>query len=114
MLINSLKTCKHSVVIVWLEGCLHGLTGSTVGHRSIPPGFIPRPGYITRMFHRSLCLIIIGGHSTDLTYFVNISSGKTAAFHGMVGFVCVLGMSTKNDEKLLAAIVIQSQWLDLG
>jgi len=45
---------------------------------------------------------------------VNISSGKTAAFHGMVGFVCVLGMSTKNDEKLLAAIVIQSQWLDLG
>ena len=27
-------------------GHLHGLTGSTDGHRSIAPGFKPRPGYV--------------------------------------------------------------------
>jgi len=31
-------------------GGLCGLTGRTVGHRSIAPGFKPRPGYIRKVF----------------------------------------------------------------
>ena len=40
---------------------LHGLTGSTFGHRSITPGFKPPSGYVRRAFRLSLCLITFEG-----------------------------------------------------
>ena len=74
-------------------GCLRvrGLTSSTVGHRSIAPGFKPRLGYVRRVFYLSLHLITFGGCSAHLTYIVHKSSCKTATFththtHTLEGF----------------------------
>ena len=41
------------------EGRLRGLIGSAVSHRSIAPGFISRPGYVSGVFHLSLFLITL-------------------------------------------------------
>ena len=62
------------------SGRLHGLAGSTVGQRSVAPGFNPCPGYVRGVFHLSLCLINFGGRSAHLTYLVYKSGCKTGTF----------------------------------
>ena len=59
------------IVTTTTIGRLHGLTGSAGGHRSIAPGFKPRPGYIRRVFHLSLRLITFEGRSDHLAYLVH-------------------------------------------
>ena len=61
-------------------GRLQRLTGSAVGHRSIVSGLKPLPGYVRRVFHLSVRLIIIGGRSAHLAYLVHKSGRKTATF----------------------------------
>ena len=58
--------------------CIHGLTGSAVGHRSIAPGFKSRLDYIIRMFHLSLLFSTVGGRSGHLAYLVHKRGHKTA------------------------------------
>ena len=58
--------------------CLHGLTGSAVGHGSIAPGFKSRPGYVRRVFHFSLRLITFGNCLAHLAYLVHKSGLKIA------------------------------------
>jgi len=73
----------HYIIVVRLGivlGCHHGLTGSAIGHRSIAPGFKPRPSYVRRVFRLSLWLITFGDRSTHLAYLVPKSGRETATF----------------------------------
>ena len=71
-----------------IAGCLHSLTGSVADHKSILPGFEPRPGYVRRLFHLSLYLISFGGQSVHLAYLVHKSGNKTATFTFLHGYCC--------------------------
>ena len=55
-----------------------GLADSAVGHRSIAPGFKPRPGYIKKIFHLTFCLITFGGRSAHLASIMHKRGLKTA------------------------------------
>jgi len=66
------------MVLLVFEVCLHGLTGSTVGHRFIAPAFKPRLGYVRRVFHLSFRLINFGGRSAHLAKLVHKSGHKTS------------------------------------
>jgi len=59
-------------------GPLHGLTGSTLDHRSLPPEFESRHGHIWRVFHLWLHFITFGGRSAHLAYHVHKSGCKTS------------------------------------
>ena len=57
---------------------LHGLTGSADGHRSTASGFKPWPGYVERVFHLSLRLVVFRGFSHHLACIVHKGGRKTA------------------------------------
>ena len=59
-------------------GLLHGLTGSTLDHRSLPPEFESQHEQIWRMFHLWFCFIIFGGLSANFAYHVHKSGHKTS------------------------------------
>ena len=59
-------------------GSLCGLI--EVSHRSVAYGFKPWLGYIRRLFHASLHLIIFRGCSAHLAYHVQKSDHETATF----------------------------------
>ena len=68
--------CMLHLYLNNIQGRLHGLTGSAVGHRTTTPGFKPRPGYVRRVFHISLRLITFGGRSAHLAYLAAFSVGN--------------------------------------
>jgi len=76
LILKCLYIHMHCLVL----GRLCGLTGIADGHRSIAPGFKPRPGYISRVFHLSLHSIIFRGLSSRLIYFLYKSGRKIATF----------------------------------
>ena len=53
-------------------------SSSVLDHRSLPPGFESRSGHIWRLFHLWLRLIISGGRSAHLAYYVHKSGRKTS------------------------------------
>jgi len=65
-----------------MVGCLHGLTGSMVGHRFIEYGIKPQLAYVRRVFNLSLHLIAFGGCQAHLADLVHKSGHKTATFYG--------------------------------
>ena len=73
---------------------LHGLSGSTVGHRSIALGFKSWLGYVRREFHLWRRTITFGGHLTHLAYLMHKSGCKTATFNSYV--VTMLGYLYRN------------------
>jgi len=62
----------------WPEGHLHGLNGSALDHRSLPPRFQSWHGHIGRVVHLRLCLITIGGCSAYLADLVHKGGHKTS------------------------------------
>ena len=73
---------NYSSSVPWSFATLHprpnyGLTSSTIDHRFITPGFKPRPGYVRRVFHISLCLIAFGYSSVHLAHHVYKCGRKT-------------------------------------
>jgi len=58
-----------------IHGAPHGLTGSTVGHRSIAPVFKPWPVYVRRVFHLSLRLI-------ESTFYTKVAVKQQQHFFG--------------------------------
>jgi len=65
------------IIPVNVYGCLCGLTGSKLDHRSLPTELDSLHGHIWGMFHLWLCFITIGGHSTNLVYRVHKNGCKT-------------------------------------
>ena len=61
-----------------VQGRLHGLTGSTVGHRTIASAFKPWLCYVRRVFHFSLRLITFGDRLARIAYLVHKSGCKIA------------------------------------
>ena len=57
---------------------LRCLVGSALDDRLLPPGFKPRLGYVTRLFHISLRLITFAGRLAHLAYHVNESGRITS------------------------------------
>ena len=88
-------------------GCLHGLTGSMVNHRSIAPGFKPWPDYVRRVFYLWLCLIIFGGHSAHLAYFVHKSGRKTVTFYLLLLLVLCTHLVSKLFIKSISNSIIK-------
>ena len=62
------------------EGDLCELTGSTVGHISMAPGFKPQLGYFRRVFHLSVHLITFGGCLAGLAFLVHKRDCKTPIY----------------------------------
>ena len=62
----------------WQFGCLCGLVGSVLDHRSLPPEFESQRGHIWRLFHLRLRFITFGGRSVHLAYLVHKSGRKTS------------------------------------
>ena len=60
---------------------------STVGHKSIAPGFKPWLGYVRRVFHLSLHRITFGGHWAHLAYLVHKSGRKTGNMFAVAGWI---------------------------
>ena len=60
------------------SGCLSGLTGRALDHRSLIPKFKPRRGHIWTVFHLWLRLINFGARSAHLAYRVHKSGRKTS------------------------------------
>ena len=68
ILITSQRQCDYCS---YFMGCLCGLVGSVLDHRSLPPEFESRCGHICRVFHIWLRFITFGGHLAHLAYHVH-------------------------------------------
>ena len=97
-------------------GCLCGLTGSVLDHRSLPPQFESHYGHIWRVFHLWIRFIILGGRSAHLAFHVHKGGRKTPVVILVRDFNLVKASSRtwiKDTQISMSVGVCVSEWVSV-